>query len=67
MNNLKYWLAAKIQNVNNNTKVKIVVIFKSKLKLFKGLLIYLVVMAVLYKILNCLNFDFIACLLKNPK
>ena len=33
----------------------------------KGLLVYLAVMAVLYKVLNCLNFDFMAYLLKNPK
>ena len=43
------------------------VIFKGKLKLAKGLLVYLTVMAVLYKILNCLNFNFITCLLKNFK
>ena len=48
-------------------KIKIVIIFKGKLKLTKGLLIYLVVIIVLYKMLNCLNFNFIACLLKNPK
>ena len=33
----------------------------------KGLLIYLTVIAVFYKILNCFNFDFITCLLKNFK
>ena len=43
------------------------VIFKGKLKLVKGLLVYLIVIAVLYKILNYLNFDFITYLLKNPK
>jgi hypothetical protein len=48
-------------------KIKIIVIFKSKFKLTKGLLVYLVVIAVLYKILNYFNFNFITCLLKNPK
>ena len=43
------------------------VIFKGKLKLTKRLLVYLVVIAVLYKILNYLNFNFITSLLKNPK
>ena len=43
------------------------VIFKGKLKLAKGLLVYLVVIAVLYKILNRLNLNFIIYLLKNSK
>ena len=43
------------------------VIFKGKLKLAKGLLIYLIVIVVLYKMLNCLNFNFIICSLKNSK
>ena len=43
------------------------VIFKGKLKLVKGLLVYLIVIIVLYKMLNCLNFNFITCLLKNSK
>ena len=43
------------------------VILKGKLKLAKGLLVYLVVIAVLYKMLNCLNLNFITCLLKNSK
>ena len=43
------------------------VIFKSKLKLAKGLLIYLTVKTVLYKILNHLSLNFITYLLKNPK
>ena len=43
------------------------VIFKGKLKLAKGLLVYLIVIAVFYKILNCLNFNFITCLLENFK
>ena len=64
---MEYWLAAKIYNVNNNTEVKVIVIFKGKLKSAKGLLVYLVVIAVLYKMLNCLNFNFIAYSLKNPK
>ena len=64
---MEYWLAIKIYNVNNNTEVKVVVIFKDELKLARGLLVYLVLVAVLYKILNYLNLNFIACLLKNPK
>ena len=64
---MEYWLAAKIYNVNNNIKVKVIVIFKGELESARGLLVYLVVIAVLYKMLNCLNFDFIAYLLKNPK
>ena len=44
-----------------------VVIFKGKLKLVKGLLVYLIVIIVLYKILNRLNFNFITYLQKNPK
>ena len=43
------------------------VIFKGKFKLARGLLVYLVVIAVLYKMLNCLNLNLIAYLLKNPK
>ena len=43
------------------------VIFKGKLKSAKGLLVYLAVIIVLYKILNCLNFNFITYLLKNFK
>ena len=61
------WLAANIYNVNNNSEVKVVIIFKGKLKSAKGLLIYLAVIAVLYKIFNYLNFNFITYLLKNPK
>jgi len=64
---LEYWLAAKIYNVNNNIEVKVIVIFKAKLKSAKGLLVYLVVIAVLYKMLNRLNLNFITCLLKDPK
>ena len=64
---MEYWLTAKIYNINNNTEVKVIVIFKGKLKLAKGLLIYLAVIAVLYKVLNCLNLDFMTYLLKNPK
>ena len=64
---MEYWLAAKIYNINNNTEVKVVVIFKGELKSARGLLVYLVVIAVLYKMLNCLNLNFIAYLLKNPK
>jgi len=64
---LEYWLAAKIYNVNDNIEVEVVVIFKGELKSARGLLVYLVVIAVLYKMLNYLNLDFIAYLLKNPK
>ena len=64
---MEYWLAAKIYNVNNNIEVKVIVIFKGKLKLARGLLVYLVVIAVLYKMLNCLNLNLIAYSLKNPK
>ena len=67
INNLENWLAANIYNVNNNKEVKIIVIFKGKLKLAKGLLVYLTVIAVLYKVLNCLSLNLITCLLKNPK
>jgi hypothetical protein len=56
-----------VHNINNNRKVKIIVILKGKLELTRGLLVYLVVIAVLYKILNRLNFNFMTCLLKNPK
>ena len=64
---MEYWLTAKIYNINNNTEVKVIVIFKGKLKSAKGLLVYLIVIVVLYKMLNRLNFNFITCLLKNPK
>ena len=53
--------------MNNNREVKVIVIFKGKLKLAKRLLVYLVVIAVLYKILNYLNFNFITYSLKNLK
>ena len=64
---LKNWLAANIYNINNNREVKIVVILKGKLKLVRGLLVHLAVIIVLYKVLNCLNLNFMAYLLKNPK
>ena len=67
VNNLKNWLAANIYNINNNKEVKVVVILKSKLKLARGLLVYLAVIAVLYKMLNYLNLNFMICLLKNSK
>ena len=67
VNNLKNQLTANIYNINNNKEVKVVVILKGKLKLVKGLLVHLIVIAVLYKMLNCLNFNFIICLLKNSK
>jgi hypothetical protein len=44
-----------------------VVILKGELKSARGLLVYLVVIVVLYKMLNCLNLNFIAYLLENPK
>ena len=43
------------------------VILKGKLKLAKGLLVYLVVIAVFYKVFNRLSFDLMTYLLKNPK
>ena len=64
---MEYWLAVKIYNINDDIEVKVIVIFKGELKSARGLLVYLVVIAVLYKMLNRLNLDFIACLLKNPK
>ena len=67
INNLKYWLIAKIYNINNNIKVKVIVIFKDKIKSAKGLLIYLIVVIILYKMLNRFNFNFIVYLLKNLK
>ena len=67
INNLKNWLAANIYNINNNKEIKVIVIFKGKLKSAKGLLVYLIVIIVLYKMLNCLNFDFITYSLKNFK
>jgi hypothetical protein len=64
---LEYWLAAEVHNVNDNVEVKVIVIFKGELKSARGLLVYLVVIAVLYKMLNYLNFNFIAYSLENPK
>ena len=64
---MEYWLTAKIYNVNNNIEVKVIVIFKGELKSARGLLVYLVLIAVLYKMLNRLNLNFITYLLKNPK
>ena len=64
---MEYWLAAEIYNVDNNIEVKVVVIFKGELKLARGPLVYLAVVAVFYKMFNCLNLNFIACSLKNPK
>jgi hypothetical protein len=67
VNNLKNWLAANIYNINDNREVKVVIIFKGKLKSTKGLLVYLAVITVLYKMLNRLNFNFMTYLLKNSK
>ena len=64
---MEYWLAAEIYNINNDIEVVVIVIFKGELELAKGLLVYLAVMAVLYKMFNRLNFNFITCSLKNPK
>ena len=64
---MEYWLVTEIYDVNDNIEIEVIVIFKGKLKLAKRLLVYLAVIIILYKMLNCLNFDFIACLLKNPK
>jgi len=64
---VNYWLTAKIYNINNNIEAKVIVIFKGKLKSARGLLVYLVVIVILYKVLNYLNINFIAYLLKNPK
>ena len=58
---------ANIYNINNNKEVKVMVILKGKLKLTRGLLVYLIVIAVLYKVLNRLNLNFIAYSLKDPK
>jgi hypothetical protein len=43
------------------------VILKGKLKSTRGLLVYLTVIAVLYKILNHFNFNFMTYSLKNSK
>ena len=67
INNLKNWLTVKIYNINNNKEIKIIVILKGKLKLTKRLLVYLAVIVVFYKMLNCLNLNFIICLLKDSK
>ena len=64
---MEYWLAAEIYDINDNIEIEVIVIFKSELKSAKRLLVHLAVMAVLYKMLNCLNLNFIAYLLKNPK
>ena len=64
---MEYWLATKIYDINDDTEVKVIVIFKGELESARGLLVHLAVIAVLYKMLNCLNFNFMACLLKNPK
>ena len=64
---MEYWLAAKIHDINNDIKIKVVVIFKGEFESAWGLLVHLAVMAVFYKMLNCLDFNFMACLLENPK
>ena len=62
---MEYWLATKVYNINNNIEVKVIVIFKGKLKSARGLLVYLVVIVVLYKMLNYLNLNF-SLLTKEP-
>jgi hypothetical protein len=64
---LEYWLAAEIHDVNDDTEVKVIVIFEGELESARGLLIHLAVMAVLRKMLNRLDLDFMTCSLKNPK
>ena len=64
---MEYWLAAEIYNINNDIKVKVIVIFKGELKSARGFLIHLAVIAVLYKIFNYLNLNFMTYLLKNFK
>jgi hypothetical protein len=64
---LEYWLAAKIHDVDDDTEVEVVVIFEGELKSARGLLVHLAVMAVLRKMLNRLDLDFMTCSLKNPK
>ena len=64
---MEYWLAAKIYNVNDDIEVEVVVIFKGKLESARGLLVYLALIAVPYKILTCLNLNLIAYSLKDPK
>ena len=54
VNNLEYWLTAKIYDVNNNIEIKVVVIFKGELKSARGFLVHLAVMAVLYKMSSLL-------------
>ena len=61
------WLTANIYNINDNREVKVVVILKGKLKSARGLLVHLAVIAVLYKVLNCLSLNLIIYSLKNPK
>ena len=67
VNNLKNWFTANIYNINNNKEVKVMVILKGKLESAKGLLVYLIVIAVLYKVLNCLSLNLITYLLKSSK
>ena len=64
---MKNWLAVKIHDIDDNKEVKIVVIFEGKLESTRELLVHLAVMAVLRKMLNCLNLNFMTCSLKDPK
>jgi hypothetical protein len=64
---LEYWFAAEIHDVNDDTEVEVVVIFKGELKSARGLLVHLAVMAILRKMFNRLDLDFMTYSLKNPK
>ena len=64
---MEYWLAVEIYDINDDIEVEIIVIFEGELELAKGLLVHLAVIIVLYKMLNCFDFDFMAYSLKNLK
>ena len=64
---MKNWLTANIHDVNDNREVKVVVILEGKLESAGGLLVHLAVMAVLCKMLNRLDLNFMTCSLKNSK
>jgi hypothetical protein len=64
IDNLKDWLAAKVQNIDNNRVVKLLVIFESEAEPVRGLLIHLAVVAIC-QVLDYLSFDFVTCSLKN--
>ena len=62
VDNLEYWLAAKIYNINNNIKVEVIVIFKGELESAKGLLIHLAIITVLSEIFKSFLISIIASL-----